>query len=150
MICKCGCGNEVKPHRKGYRLFIHGHNRKGLTDIQKVNIIKCSCGCGKDINEYDNRNRIRKYIHGQRENYCCALCFKSQSLFKRKLHIHHIDLNKKNNIDSNCISLCFYCHAKVHKRISKKEGTIILRDLLNKRYGYQYDTYQESESLVYV
>jgi hypothetical protein len=222
VLCKCGCGKEVKAYRKGYRIFIHGHNRKGLTDIQKVNMIKCSCGCGGELNEFDKRNRIRKYIPGhtligramsnetkrkigeanskrvrrpeeikrlrelakqrigkslseehrfkislgererngwnyigeytyefnrvfkekirQRENYCCALCSNPQIMFKRKLHIHHIDLDKKNTTSSNCITLCYDCHGKIHKRISKEEGIIILRDLLNKRYGYQYET----------
>jgi 5-methylcytosine-specific restriction endonuclease McrA len=226
MLCKCGCGREVKAYRKGYRSFIHGHNRKGLTDIQKVNMIQCLCGCGRELNEFDKRNRKRLYLQGhthtgkhmseetkrkigeangkrirrpeevkrlrwlarqrigkplseehrlkisfserarngwryigeypyefndvfkerirKRENYCCVLCSNPQIMFKRKLHIHHIDLDKKNTIDSNCVTLCFVCHRKIHKRMSKEEGIILLRNLLNQRYGYQYETiYQE-------
>lgn len=225
--CSCGCGKEVKIYRNEFRTFIHGHNRKRLIDIQKVNIIQCSCGCGTELNQFDNRNRIRRYISGhtrigrnmseetkkkigktnskrifkleeinrlrklakqrigkplseehrfkislgarerngwvyvgeynsefnnrfkehirERENYCCILCSNPQSVFKRKLHIHHIDLNKKNTIDSNCVAICVYCHVKIHKKISKEDGIVLLRGLLNTGYGYQYETYQESE-----
>ena len=31
---------------------------------------------------------------------------------RRKLQVHHIDYNKKNNNESNLISLCNGCHGK--------------------------------------
>lgn len=47
-----------------------------------------------------------------RDNYRCQECFRHQSELKRKLSIHHIDFNKKNNHTNNLISLCAGCHAQ--------------------------------------
>lgn len=53
-----------------------------------------------------------------RDNYRCQECFRHQDeLFtksgrKYKLHIHHIDYNKQNNISENLISLCRNCHTQ--------------------------------------
>lgn len=49
--------------------------------------------------------RIRK-----RDNYKCQNC-NSHSY----LEVHHLDLNRKNNKSSNLITLCRYCHKKLHK-----------------------------------
>jgi hypothetical protein len=40
-------------------------------------------------------------------NYCHA-CYKKASV------IHHIDRNRKNNISSNLVALCYHCHAQIH------------------------------------
>ena len=45
----------------------------------------------------------------KRDNYTCRLC--SEKLF---LHIHHIDYNKKNSIESNLITLCRKCNGKAN------------------------------------
>lgn len=44
----------------------------------------------------------------------CQLCCKNQNKFKRKLSIHHIDYNKKNNNEENLIPLCEKCHSKTN------------------------------------
>lgn len=61
--------------------------------------------------EFDRylREEVRK-----RDNYTCQECNKSQEELKRKLTIHHIDYNKKNNKKINLISLCLKCHAKTN------------------------------------
>ncbi len=54
----------------------------------------------------------------KRDNYRCQLCgdfipkFVSQ---KRRLDVHHIDYNKKNNNPNNLISLCHFCNNSVNK-----------------------------------
>jgi len=48
----------------------------------------------------------------QRDNHTCQECGKIQEELKRKLSIHHIDYNKKNNSPLNLISLCIRCHIK--------------------------------------
>lgn len=258
ILCKCGCGQEVKAYRKGYRSFIYGHARKN-THIQKVNMIHCLCGCGKELNEFDKRNRLRKYIPGhtligkvmsnetkrkiseansnrvrrpeeierlrelakqrigkplseehrlkisigekgrpswnkdkvniyspelllkkrmaflgennpkwkggiyksfypvdftktfrkiirKRDNYLCMICNNSSPSI-RGLPVHHIDYNPNNNINLNCIRLCYSCHKKVH--ISKNENDWInfFKKLLNERYGYQYETICQESAL---
>ena len=59
--------------------------------------------------EFDEtlKEQIRK-----RDNYTCQECDKTQEELDRKLDVHHIDYNKKNNKSENLISLCKSCHAK--------------------------------------
>lgn len=55
------------------------------------------------------KEKIRK-----RDNYICQECNKTQEELKRKLSIHHIDFNKKNNNPLNLISLCLNCHIQTN------------------------------------
>ena len=61
------------------------------------------------------KEKIRK-----RDNYRCQECFRHQDELytktgrKYRLLIHHIDYNKKNNQDSNLISLCRNCHGQTN------------------------------------
>jgi hypothetical protein len=51
-----------------------------------------------------------------RDNNKCKTCGSSE-----KLHVHHIDKNRKNNQVDNLITLCQSCHAKIHSvRIKRK------------------------------
>ena len=61
--------------------------------------------------EFDKRckDNIRK-----RDGYICQLCGMPEADEIRKLSIHHIDYNKLNCADSNLISLCRVCNAKVN------------------------------------
>ena len=62
--------------------------------------------------EFNNtlQNQIR-----ERDNYCCQLCFRTKKENKnRKLSIHHIYYNKKNNDERNLITLCTSCHSKTN------------------------------------
>lgn len=52
------------------------------------------------------KNFIRK-----RDDFVCRLCNKTQKQNRKRLDIHHIDYNKKNNNPNNLISLCRKCHA---------------------------------------
>lgn len=55
------------------------------------------------------KEQIRK-----RDNYECQECHIKQTDLDYKLHIHHIDFNKKNNTPSNLISLCRLCHHQTY------------------------------------
>lgn len=46
----------------------------------------------------------------KRDGCTCQLCDKTQKQEKKKLAVHHIDYNKKNNNEDNLISLCGSCH----------------------------------------
>jgi len=55
------------------------------------------------------REKVRK-----RDNYECQFCGLTQAehyaIYNEKLHVHHIDKNKKNNSSDNLITLCHSCH----------------------------------------
>lgn len=49
-----------------------------------------------------------------RDNFICKLCKVPELEIGRKLSIHHIDYNKKNDNINNLVSLCTSCHAKTN------------------------------------
>lgn len=49
-----------------------------------------------------------------RDCYTCQQCFVHDSESNTNLVIHHVDVNKLNNDISNLISVCKYCHGKIH------------------------------------
>jgi len=75
-------------------------------------------------------NKLKGQIR-QRDNYRCQECFRHQNELKRKLHVHHIDFNKKNNNPSNLISLCNNCHAQT--LFNRDKWTNYFNDVMNLR-----------------
>jgi hypothetical protein len=73
------------------------------------------------------RNFIRRL-----DNHQCVLCYITQEELKRNLCVHHIDLDKKNSVVSNCISLCDKCHNKVHCS-TKQDWKYILTKIVDSR-----------------
>lgn len=76
---------------------------------------------GKSFEPYGIEfNRILKEQIRKRDSYRCQECFRHQDELygksgrKYKLHVHHIDYNKKNNENSNLISLCRNCHLQTN------------------------------------
>jgi len=62
------------------------------------------------------KRKIRK-----RDNYTCQECGYTEEQLGRKLDIHHIDYDKKNNDLKNLICLCRACHAQTN--YSRKDWT---------------------------
>lgn len=77
-------------------------NAQGVTEIDWKGFISYG-EYGEDFNK-----RFKELIK-KRDNYTCV-CGKTNC----KLIVHHIDYNKQNNQDNNCISLCSNCHAKTN------------------------------------
>ena len=71
----------------------------------------------------------------RRDNYRCQQCFRHQDeLFdkngrRKKLAIHHIDYDKKNNHPSNLISLCNSCHMQTN--FSRKDWIEYFKNKVN-------------------
>jgi len=63
-------------------------------------------------------NLILKESIRLRDSYTCQICHKTQvenfKKIKRKLCIHHVNYNKKDNRLNNLISLCGLCHLKTN------------------------------------
>lgn len=68
-------------------------------------------------------NKLKEKIRAK-YNYRCQQCFRHQDedRFNRKLDIHHIDYNKKNNQESNLIPLCQTCHLQTNYKRSDWEN----------------------------
>lgn len=58
-----------------------------------------------------------KEIIRKRDKYICQLCNQSVN---HTLHVHHIDYKKENLEPNNLISLCKYCHGKMHGKLSER------------------------------
>ena len=65
---------------------------------------------GPSAYNYEFSDALKEKIK-ERDNHICQLCFDKDNDF---LNIHHIDYNKKNNNDSNLITLCHSCHSKTN------------------------------------
>lgn len=76
---------------------------------------------GKSFEEYPQEfnNELKEKIR-KRDNHRCQECFRHQDeIFtksgkRKKLVIHHIDYDKKNNNPNNLISLCQNCHMQTN------------------------------------
>ena len=62
------------------------------------------------------KEKIRK-----RDGHVCQECKYPQEGLNYKLHVHHIDYNKKNSDEENLISLCRSCHLQTN--YSRKDWT---------------------------
>ena len=60
----------------------------------------------------------------ERDNYTCQWCRISQSLMARRLDIHHIDFNKKNNDPSNLCALCRRCNVAVRRPMQNDSSSV--------------------------
>jgi hypothetical protein len=49
-----------------------------------------------------------------RDGYKCQMCGVPEAECKTKLHVHHIDYNKRNINKDNLISLCSKCHVRTN------------------------------------
>lgn len=49
----------------------------------------------------------------ERNNFTCQLC-SEYSKYVKRLHVHHIDYDKKNTNKDNLITLCHSCHSKTN------------------------------------
>lgn len=61
--------------------------------------------------EFDEK--LKNFIR-ERDNFECQLCKNKQT--NKKLDVHHIDENKKNNTIFNLVSLCHHCHITLHNK----------------------------------
>ncbi len=70
---------------------------------------------GKSFEPYGLEfNEDLKEVIRNRDRRKCQICEKIELEEGRKLSIHHIDYDKKNNNPNNLISLCYKCHTKTN------------------------------------
>jgi len=81
-------------------------------------------------------NSNLKRLIRERDNNICMLCNTPRNKLKRALDVHHIDYDKKNSCEENCISLCRSCHSKTG--INRKHWIKFFQALLKEKYRYKY------------
>ena len=90
------------------------HQIGKLFGLSRARIHQLVSGYDKLIRELNNRESYH-YRHEyilERDKYACQVCGN-----KGDLLIHHIDENDHHNWDSNLVTLCNSCHAKLHHKI---------------------------------
>lgn len=68
--------------------------------------------------------KLREQIR-ERDGHICQVCLISQDELDRKLHIHHIDYDKKNCNEDNLISLCPSCHMKTTNKNNREQWQLV-------------------------
>lgn len=63
---------------------------------------------------YKNGSGFYRRVGILKNNGQCIICNSTN-----KIHVHHIDKNRKNNIEDNLIPLCSSCHYSIHEKIKK-------------------------------
>lgn len=118
------CGERKEHEARGYCGFCY---RKYVWKGKKIICNSCGrlrdhsafglCGgCHNRIYHYDNTKR-----YNAKKNYGidleklrkftkeCVVCS-----FNKIVDLHHLDGDKKNNVDSNLVGLCPNCHKMIH------------------------------------
>jgi len=72
-------------------------------------------------NEYGDMftKELREQIR-EKFNRCCFFCGKSEEEYGKRMDVHHVDSNKKNNSVNNLVPLCYPCHTRVTFPRSKR------------------------------
>lgn len=97
---------------------------------------------GKSFEPYTLEfNKQFKLAIKQRDGFMCLRCGMreedAKQLFKRALHIHHIDYIKENTFKENCCTLCLRCNTEVNK--NRPSWTKFFQSMLSEKYGYKYN-----------
>ena len=68
----------------------------------------------------------------ERDGWRCRLCHVPECECLRKLGVHHVDYDKKNDAMGNLISLCLGCHARTN--VQREYWEPYFRSLMEERY----------------
>lgn len=122
VFCSKSCATKYKIHIEKDILF--PYNFKGTF---KSEYTKYKISNSVSLNKHPNWrgglsfepygiefNLKLKEIIRSRDGYRCRHCGITEEDSKRKLVVHHIDYDKKNNLERNLISLCNTCHSKTN------------------------------------
>lgn len=142
--------NVIKRHNLPRRR-VKGYNLVSIFGEEKARAIKKKIGMrlednpnwrgGKTFEPYSKEfnENFREEVRC-RDGLICIKCGMKQEdslcIFKRKLHIHHVNYDKKLTIKENCCSLCQRCNSEVN--FNRNQWTKFFQSLLSERYGYRY------------
>ena len=104
-------GGNISKAKKGKFYPNSSHFQKGQMSKEKHHNWKG--GISFEPYGLEFNNELKEKIR-ERDNYECQECHIKQEELKKKLNVHHIDYNKKNNNPLNLIALCPKCHLKTN------------------------------------
>ena len=109
---RCNYRTGLNRFRKNCSLCPHATRRGGT--------MACTPG-GKKITTNDKYalpawKKLRDRVL-QRDGNACAICSGTEAL-----HIHHHDGDNTNDDPGNLVTLCSYCHARVHTELNRPDG----------------------------
>lgn len=115
--CSASCRSifTKKNWNKGSKFSSEHIANLTISHTGKIGILASNWQGGLSFEPYSEKfndslkERIRK-----RDGYICQECHQPQEELGYKLHIHHIDYDKKNCEDKNLISLCRSCHTQTN------------------------------------
>ncbi len=121
LFCKTKRG-EYKPSEEIKRKIGESNKGKKRTEEHKNRYSESKKGRnhpnwqnGKSFEPYGLEfNEDLKEAIRSRDNRKCQICNKSEVDEGRKLSVHHIDYDKRNNDPKNLITLCLLCHQKTN------------------------------------
>lgn len=109
----------AKPGEKPFIGYCVRCGRKFYTDNRRYKL----CPSCRNENLPKNagrkhyaRYRVNRIEALKRDDYHCQCCGDT-----KKLSVHHLDLNFRNNNIGNLITLCNQCHSSLHGNYSDKE-----------------------------
>ncbi len=98
------------------KCFVKEIMNSSLTKQQQYNLFKEKTGTSKRNFQRYKRELLGKGKESYRK-YIKDLCLFCQT--NNNLIVHHLDKNRKNNLENNLITLCSSCHNKLHKIFKK-------------------------------
>jgi len=125
--CKL-CGKEFYRRRSyvemGWGSFCSNDCKNKGIDRSGKNNPCWRGGISQDPYPYTFIRTFKERIR-QRDKYTCCICGKFGNI------VHHIDYNKKNTEEWNCITLCHSCHSKTNH--NRKQWKSILTAEIRRR-----------------
>lgn len=109
------CNKTILKRKKSIRKYCNRKCEYGDRSRKRSGSNSPNWQGGLSKQDYDLKfnKQLREEIR-KRDNYTCQECSITEKELKKKFHkkldVHHIDYNKKNNKKKNLISLCKSCH----------------------------------------
>lgn len=86
---------------------------------------------------YDDKFNVKfKRMIRDRQNNTCADKDETCTI-RRKLEVHHIDMNKFNTTSENCIALCTYHHRRAHNETARIRHREYNKDIIKENLHEQ-------------